>query len=195
MDWSLVAQSLWNLLAGMVRRSKTMPENVHKNAHRGRILDALRHDPGKNLQRICDELGMKRGTASYHLYVLERAGAIGRHSSPYTTHFFPRQATEEERTGLTLLRRERAYEVVHKILERPGIRQKELLREIGMSRKVFRAYLQGFEQEGLLLVRSHGSHRHYTPTAKLIKLVDMLGWNGDDPSAANAPTPPSRPPW
>lgn len=178
MDWSLLGQAFWNLLAGMVKRAKTLPENVHKHEGRSRILDVVRHDPGKNLARICDELGMKRGTASYHLYVLERAGAIGSHLAAHTHHFFPPHATPEERAALAVLRRERALEVVNAVIVHPGIVQRDLLVAIGMSRKVFRAYARELTREGLVQEQKAARRRLYVATPKLHRVLELVRGNG-----------------
>jgi predicted transcriptional regulator len=186
-DWSFAAQALWNLAAGMVRRSKTLPGNVHKHEARGKILDALRSDPGKNLQALCDDLHLTRGTASYHLYVLERAGAIGSVTTPHTTHFFPSEAGSEERAGLAVLRRERALEVVQQVIDRPGIVQRELLAQIGMSRKVFRDYKRDLLREGLIQEERRDRHCHYAPTSKLVRLLGVLEHDGAEPAEPGRP--------
>jgi predicted transcriptional regulator len=191
MDWSPLAQAVWNLVAGMTRQTKTRPDRVHRQFWRDRILDTLSRDPGKNLARICDELRVPRGTASYHLYILERAGAIRRLSAPHTTHFFPARMTPEERSGLAVLHRERALEVALKLIDRPGIEQRELLREIGMDLKVFLAYREALAAEGLVEIERHGRRHRCSPTPKLLRLVEALRAREGPPPPGSAPSGPA----
>lgn len=186
-DWSLIAQAAWHLLAGMARQSRTLPANLARHASRARILDAVCHDPGKNLARICDELSLSRGTAAYHLYILERVGAVDSLARPHTRHYFPPQVEPALRPALAALRRERSLEVARAVLEQPGLEQRELLTRIGMDRKVWKAYREEFAREGLVVEERAGRRIRYRPTAKLRHLVDPIRLGGAPPEAAAEP--------
>lgn len=173
-DWSFLAPAVWNLVAAMARHARTLPANVARHLSRARILDAVLHDPGKNLARICDELALNRGTASYHLYILERAGAISSLATTRDRHYFLPNVAPELRPALATLRRERALEVALALLEAPGLEQRELLSRIGMDRKVWKPYRLELSRQGLLIEERHGRRIRYRATPRLEHLVETL---------------------
>jgi len=185
-DWSFLFSAIWDGLFGGVRQRRTLPENVLQNDSRARILDALQRVPGTTLGALCRDLGLRRGTAAYHLKLLERVGVVGSLSTGHTRHFFPKDASEEERKAFTVLQRERALELVREILSTPGIHQGELLARVGMRRKVFRSYVRQFKAEGLLAEHWNVRRRVYEPTAKLRRLAERIGVM----TAEVAPRPP-----
>lgn len=173
LDWTLLAQAVGNLLAGMVRHASTLPENVAQHTSRARILHALRLRPGQNLSRISDDLQIKRQAASYHLYILERAGVVASLERPHTTHFFPPHVARGEHSALAVLRRERGLEVARVLVDEPGIGQAELLERIGMDKKVWKAYRDDFAREGLLLAERADRRIRYRPTPRLERLLTL----------------------
>lgn len=174
-------QLIWVLLGvlalavagfGMVRRTKTRPENLPKHEARGRILRELERDPGARLQELCDRLGLPRGTARYHLDLLERSGILSSLKESGRHHYFPPEATPQEVRSLTVLRRGRAPEILAAVLRQPGIMQRDLLRRIQMHRKVFKSYRRDLVQEELLVELRENRTRHYHATPKLLEFLD-----------------------
>ena len=178
MDGSFLGQAAWNLLGAMVRHAKTLPANVALHLARARILRSVFHGPGKSLAGICDDLALNRGTVAYHLYILERVGAIDSLPRAHTRHFFPPQVEPELQTAFAALRRKRGLEVAAVLLGTPGLEQRELLRRIGMDRKVWAPYRREWAREGLLLEERRGRRIRYHATPKLERLVDVLRSQG-----------------
>lgn len=166
-----MAQALWNALMGTARQRRTSPENVLGHPTRSRILDLIRRGPGTTMGSLSQGLGIPRGTAAYHLRLLERIGVLDSHWTGHTRHFYAAGASVEDRKGIAALHRQRALEIVHTVRARPGIGQRELLALIGMKRKVFRSYARSLVEAGLLDERRQGRYRVYASTERLERLL------------------------
>lgn len=177
------------------RQRRTQPENALTHPTRARLLDMLRRDPGTTMGILSQDLGLARGTAAYHLRLLEGIGVVHSHAVGHARFFYPADASAEDRRGIAVLRRRRAIEIVHVVRSHPGIGQSDLLRLIGMKRKVFRSYIRSLVEEGLVAERWQQRHRVYEATGRLEQLLarTALGSKaGPWPGSPTAPAPPAR---
>lgn len=156
---------------GMVQRSATQPENLRLHPLRERIVDMIRREPGKNITGILRELGSTWGTVQHHLYLLERAGILSSSSHGREHHYFHGQPEDADRRRLALLRRGRVPQLVQLVAQEPGRMQQELTKQLGMSRKVFREYIDLLVQAELIQEVREAKVRRYYATARLQRIV------------------------
>jgi predicted transcriptional regulator len=144
-----------------------------------RLLELLDEEPGLNHTEICDELDLARGTVQYHLRELEDGDRIHSVSSGRETHYFRANVSVEEAEKLALVRAGRAMEILKAVREDPGLMQRELLAEIGMTRKVLRGYVDDLADEELVQERAVGRKRRYFPTETYEELEALLDCGGE----------------
>lgn len=137
-------------------------------------MDWIRRRPGIRLSGLWKELGANRGTAHYHLLVLERAGAVQALREGRSTRYFPPETPESELAPLALLLRGRVLEVAHLVLSAPGISQGDLTSALDISRRVFREYADLMTEMDLMDEVRDSRRKRYFPTAALAKLLESM---------------------
>jgi predicted transcriptional regulator len=158
----------------MTRRAKTSPERAPLNPIRRKLIELIQERPGARLLDLWQEMRSHRGTAHYHLEILERVGAVQSFHRDGATRYFPGSYSPLEARQMTLLMRGYVLEVVREILEHPGIAQEDILHTVDISRKVFRAYADALKHEGLLEERRDGRAKRYSATPELSRLYERL---------------------
>lgn len=141
---------------------------------RERLLALIRRLPGIRFSNVWKEARANRGTAKYHIQMLERAEEIQAVREKGVTRFYAKQVDATEQQVFAVLWRGRVLEVVRFILEHPSIGQAELTERLDISRKVLRGYVDLLVEQGLLQ-EDRGPHsRNYLATSKLVRVVDRL---------------------
>ena len=163
---------------------------------RERLLTLIRRIPGIRFSRVWKEVEATRGTAKYHIQMLERAQAIRAVRERGVTRLYPAQIDHAQQQVFAVLWRGRVLEVVRFILEHPFVGQAELTERLNISRKVLRGYVDLLIGQDLLQ-EDRGPHsRHYVATPKLARLVERLDQAGEGGNAQMGPDAPggeSRP--
>lgn len=131
--------------------------------HPGRALvSALVHEePGIHAREIARRAGLPRGTASYHLSVLARAGVL---ASPQGRHFscyFPRgQGGAAAVAVVGAIKSTGAQRLLAAVCGQPGLRVAEAARLAGMTRQTASQHASALERVGLLdVARDRGRVR------------------------------------
>lgn len=145
-----------------------------KHPLRRRLLKLVRERPGSRLSELWQTLRANRGTAQYHLLMLERAGLVVAHRVVRATRYFPPGSNEERLSLVALLLRGRVLEVAGMISRHPGISQQELTARLPMSRRVFRTYANLLVSSGLLEERRHVHSKRYFPGPGLGPILGQL---------------------
>ena len=146
-----------------------------RNPLRERLLDLIRRTPGVRLSTLWKTTQANRGTARYHLLMLERTQEVeARREAKNLTRYFPKGCTPQELVLLSLLRRGRVLDVVKEILKQPGITQREITERLLLSRKVFRSYADLLLREELLREVREANQKRYFPTERLIETFDRV---------------------
>jgi predicted transcriptional regulator len=151
----------------MARYARTRAENLHKHPLRKRILGLVEKSPGLSISDICEGTGRRWGTVKHHLHLLEAADLLKGVRRGRERNYFPPRTARGERERLALLRQDRASELAQAVLEEPGVVQRSLTRNLGVTRKVLRHHVERLKQAGLLEeVREAGTCRYF-PTKAL----------------------------
>lgn len=161
---------------GMVGRDKTRGDRVLEHPVRRRLLDRLRRRPGVRLHEVWKALGMPRETAEYHLYVLERGGAVKSTPAAGARRFFPAGMREIDARAVLMI--DGAYELAACVARHPGVRQWEIRKRMGWSRKVFRDYAELLAREGLITELREWRDRRYFPTSRLERVLPAVRGGG-----------------
>ena len=141
---------------------------------RQRLLDFIRRRPGVRLSTLWRNLGADRGTAKYHLLLLERAHQIDAVRTKRLTRYFPSGTGAEQRVALALLRHGRVREVAQVVAQRPGVAQHEITDALPISRKVFRRYANLLIACKLLQEIREENELHYFATPHLQQVMADL---------------------
>lgn len=121
------------IVVGSVSRAKS---RLHINENRNALLEYVAANPGSTAMEISKGLRMNLGTLRYHLLILSVNHKIVTHQDgdKYVRYFKNSGAyTQEERTLLSLLRREPVRKTLEALARKPGLSGIELSRELGIS--------------------------------------------------------------
>ncbi len=141
---------------------------------REKLLALIRRIPGVRFSTVWRELQANRGTATYHVQMLERANEIRAVRDRGLTRLYAVQTAPRDQAAFAILWRGRVLEVVRVIIENPSIGQTELTKRLRISRKVLREYVDLLVEQGLLR-EDRGPHsRRYVATSDLIRLVERV---------------------
>jgi predicted transcriptional regulator len=127
--------------------TKLKKEEILDHFTRGKIYGYILANPGDHYNSIQKAVNVPNGTFAYHLHVLEKEGYIKSRREGTYRCFYPAgmKIPEGERT---LKAGERM--VVERILEEPGISQKEIAASLGVSSSTVNYHLKGLLQLGVV---------------------------------------------
>lgn len=135
--------------------TKAEQEDVLDHFVRGQIYGYIKANPGAHYQQIKRVLGVKNGTLSHHLYVLEKTGLLksrmekGIYRAFYTTEMrFP----DQERFRLTELQ----LAILKVVRNREPISQKEIAKTLQQKHQTVNYNVKVLRQAGLLSMHKVG---------------------------------------
>lgn len=129
-------------------------EEVLDHETRGRIRGHIESDPGIHYNELLRKLGLNNGTLAYHLQVLEREGYIvSRNSGVYRFYFPFNMSIPAHPFRLKPVQRM----MLGKIMERPGISQKELAKVTGTKRSTVNYNVKILAENGFVLLVRKGN--------------------------------------
>lgn len=156
---------------GMASYAPTRKENLLRHSLRKRIMDLLENEPGLSKAQIQKRLGCSWSTLQHHARLLQKEQFITGVRVGHRTRFVA-GAHRDNAESLAVLMRGRTREFVKAVLSRPGLIQREATRDLDLSRKVLRRYVDRLTKAGLLQeVRDDGVCR-YHPTNVLHRVVN-----------------------
>ncbi|HEY3272916.1 MAG TPA: winged helix-turn-helix transcriptional regulator [Methanocella sp.] len=121
------------LLFGTVARARS---RLSKNENRNAVLQYVASRPGETAVEIAKGTAMNLGTVRYHLFILAANHRIVTHQEDgkFVRYFTNGNSyTGEERAIVSLLRRGPVRKALKALLDRPGLSNLELSRELGIS--------------------------------------------------------------
>jgi predicted transcriptional regulator len=121
------------LLFGSVARARS---RLDKNENRTAVLQYVAGRPGVTAVEIAKDTRLNLGTVRYHLFILAANHKIVTHKEDgkFVRYFTNGNSyTGEERTIVSLLRRGPVRKALKTLLDRPGLSNLELSRELGIS--------------------------------------------------------------
>ncbi|HUR67893.1 MAG TPA: winged helix-turn-helix transcriptional regulator, partial [Candidatus Thermoplasmatota archaeon] len=134
---------------------------------RERLLDAIRAQPGLAVADLAEAARVPRNTVTYHLRVLEREGLVsstrqGRNRLFFAPGSLPQRASAD---ALATLRHETTFAVAKAIGASPGVDQKALCAQIGLSPSLAHWHADRLVATGLIDKRREGRFVRYYPGA------------------------------
>jgi DNA-binding MarR family transcriptional regulator len=130
-------------------------EDVLDQFVRGQIYGFIKTNPGVHYNQILRKVGVKNGTLSYHLGVLEKTELIqSRREGLKYRVFYPTGMNfpKAERFRLTDLQ----IQIIGSIRNQPGITQKEIARLLGRKPQTINYNIKVLDQAGLISVVKTG---------------------------------------
>ena len=113
------------------------------NATKRSILDYIISHPGAHFSKILEDLELKNGTLSYHLYKLEKGGYIKSVREGLYKRYYP--------SGTKHIPRSVDESIYQVVLQNPGMRQSELSRLLGLNRQMIYYHIRSMVSKGLLI--------------------------------------------
>ncbi len=135
--------------------SRIQKEDVLDQFVRGQIYGFIKTNPGVHYNQILRKVGVKNGTLSYHLAVLEKTQLIqSRREGLKYRVFYPTGMNfpKEERFRLTDLQ----IRILDAIKRHPGVTQKELAQVLDQKPQTINYNIKVLDQAGLVLVEKRG---------------------------------------
>jgi DNA-binding MarR family transcriptional regulator len=144
--------------------TRIQKEDVLDQFVRGQIYGFIKTNPGAYYNQILRQVGVKNGTLSYHLGVLEKTQLIqSRREGLKYRAFYPTGMTfpKKERFRLTELQ----IRIIAYIKERPGMTQKEIALLLGQKPQTINYNIKVLGQAGLIHVAKKGRKTTCFPVA------------------------------
>jgi predicted transcriptional regulator len=135
-------------VAGAVARARG---RLDSNDNRNVVLKFIADHPGSGLYDVSRGLGMNTGTARYHILVLSVNRRIvsfkpdGKHVRYFKGAFRP-----DERSIISLMRRDAMRRTLGALLRRPGLSNRELSRELDMLDSATARYVKELVERGIV---------------------------------------------
>jgi DNA-binding MarR family transcriptional regulator len=144
--------------------SRISKEDVLDQFVRGQIYGFIKTNPGVHYNQILRKVGVKNGTLSYHLSVLEKTELIqSRREGLKYRVFYPTGMSfpKKERFRLTDLQ----IQILESIKKHPGLTQKQIARSLGRKPQTINYNIKVLDQAGLVSVERRGRHTLCFPVA------------------------------
>jgi predicted transcriptional regulator len=156
----------WSLMGLFVPLYTKLKKNeILDQFTRGKIYGYILANPGDHYNSIQNALGLPNGTFAYHLHVLEKEGYI--RSARYGTRrcFFPANMRLPEQE--TVLKAGQRL-IIERILEEPGISQKEIADSLGVSSATVSYHIKGLLEMGVVQTERMGMRLKYYINREMI---------------------------
>jgi len=157
---------------GAVARAKA---RLSKNDNRNRVLEFIAGNPGSSLYEIARGTGVNLGTVRYHLFILGlNHKIVASQTDGKYVRYFTNSGTysKDEQLILSLMRRDAMGRVLGLMLERPGISNVEIARELDIRESVVSRCVKELSAKGVVTRESEGggcsveeTHRDHVATA------------------------------
>jgi DNA-binding MarR family transcriptional regulator len=135
--------------------TRIQKEDVLDQFVRGQIYGFIKTNPGVHYNQILRQVGVKNGTLSYHLGILEKTELIqSRREGLKYRVFYPTGMNfpKAERFRLTDLQ----IQIIGSIQSQPGLTQKEIARVLGRKPQTINYNIKVLDQAGLISVMKDG---------------------------------------
>lgn len=139
---------------GAIARAKS---RLNKNENRNKVLKYILEHPGSTLHEISQAIGMNVGTVRYHLFILGVNHRIVSHKADgkYVRYFTNSGSyTIDEQYVLSLAKREGIGKLLGLLLEKPGLSNGELSKEMNMRESNVSRYIAELMKKGIVVKNS-----------------------------------------
>lgn len=137
-------------------------DNVLSVSSRRNIYELVSRRPGAHLRDIARTLGLPLGTALYHLDCLEQAERLvvsrdGRYKRYFVKHMLGRRDKEY----VSAFHHDVPRRVAIALLQKSPLTQRELCREVGVSRSTLSFHVNGLVRRGIVACEDAWPENHY----------------------------------
>jgi hypothetical protein len=177
---------------GFLLYARLRDQSPDANPTRERIYQVVCAEPGLNLSRIVDQLGIGWGTAAYHVQILKRQARVRELRFLNRVCFFPAEDHQEDKQLQTVLLRQPNYREVMQVLESsPGLSQREVASRTGHARQYISRLVAKMERAGLVRAEPSRTGRRYYPlAAQPFTGSNCHSFDGNEPNGnGHAPAP------
>lgn len=142
---------LWLPLYTKIKKEEILDQFI-----RGRIYGFIEHNPGVNYTQIKRKMGIGNGTLTHHLGMLEKKSLIKAERDGIYKRFYPKNfQIDEDSVELSTIQKD----IYFLTKTNPGISQKEVANELGVSKRVVSYHVRLMLEARLLHVDKRG-RRH-----------------------------------
>ena len=128
------------------------------------ILEAVRKFPGIFLKELGRELDLSHTTVDYHARILENKNLlVSKRGGRWKFFFLPGDYTNEEREQIMTLRDPSCNRMYNQIVENPGIRRNDIIRELQIGKTTFYETLHELKLKDLVTKTFIGDSIRYLP--------------------------------
>jgi hypothetical protein len=135
---------------GAVARAKA---RLNKNDNRNIVLDFIVRNPGSSLYEITRGTGVNLGTVRYHLFILGlNHKIVASQTDGKFVRYFTNSGTysKDEQLILSLMRREAIGRTLGLMLERPGISNVEIVKELDIKESVVSRHIKELTERSII---------------------------------------------
>lgn len=149
---------------GTVSRAR---DRLDKNDNRNMVLSYIAANPGVTAVDIGRDLHLNVGTVRYHLLILAINHKIVEHKDDKYLRYFTNSNSysAEERTVVSLMKREPMWRVLNALAEKPGLSNVEISRELNISTGAASRHMNELLSRGIVNKTPHGD-RGFSYTIK-----------------------------
>ena len=135
---------------GAVSRARA---RIDKNENRNEVLKYIYAHPGSTLYEISRGIEMNLGTARYHVLILGvNHRIVAQRADNKYVRFFPNSNSfsQDEQVILSFIRREPTRKVLGLLLEKPGLTNVDLSRELNIAESTISKYIKELTAKDIL---------------------------------------------
>ena len=135
---------------GAVSRARA---RIDKNENRNEVLKYIYAHPGSTLYEISRGIEMNLGTARYHVLILGvNHRIVAQRADNKYVRFFPNSNSfgQDEQVLLSFIRREPTRKVLGLLLEKPGLTNVDLSRELNIAESTISKYIKELTAKDIL---------------------------------------------
>lgn len=160
--------------------AKTDRSRLLDNESRDRIFQVIRSNPGINLSQIHRIADLGWGVTVYHLKMMEKNGLVFAETGPRDKCFFENEPRFRSlRSAIAALaNKEPAQKIAHVVATHPGLTQREVVEQTGLTQRVVSYYVSRLAKQGLLERARDGNFVRYRPTEDLKEALAFVGHEG-----------------
>ncbi|MER3408220.1 MAG: hypothetical protein C4292_05640 [Nitrososphaera sp.] len=136
------------------------------------LMRLIEGEPGIRYRELLRKAGLVNGVLTYHLSILEKAGAIRVDRQPRMSRYFPLSVPEGESQVIGLVRHAPVREIISFILQQDMCTFGEIVEHTKKAPSTVSSHLKRLREAGIVAVR-HGEYQLYRLTDRDL-VADVL---------------------
>lgn len=143
---------------------KIIRRNILDNSKRLQIYNFIEEHPGVYFRELVKRIGLNKGTAEYHVKMLETQNMIVSYKSKGKNRFFLNHSSynEEDKRVIAALKNDVHRKVILEILNSQCITQKNLAKKIGVSTPTISEHIKYLKEKGIVETDRKGRYTIYS---------------------------------